>query len=501
MIKTIDNFLTEKIDEETSYVSAIADDTSSSIQIAQVENLVNINHAFGITTRATTHITTFLFGGTVSSLDGDDCVLNITTTAGSVSNIQTRKVTKIIVDATFVSSSRVKFASPVEDSFQLFVVGNAERSYSFGYFGTTFGIYKLYGGKQTIVRFRFTTASTSTHTAVVTLNSIPYNVNMITSGGSIPFTAHQVEEGGQLGQTFDGLWLVQHSGNDVFFISQNLDANAGTYSYSSATSAATVSVIRAGVATSIDAVPYEYWNKHDNVIVPTNYNYYRISWSNGVIRFYLGNERSSGSADTASGTATGDYQLVYTLTDTVSIYAYSQHIIASIGSTTAMSMATKGTSIDYINGNTQNTVPIISSVVTEKTLTSGPIVTVGVTQTLNGFISQGEVSPLELSVAVDGTKSVTINLVLNATVGALTTADYDSFVFLNSTESVIVYDTNASTYTGGTVVASYVLSKNQSAVFDISPLRLFLSPFDTLTIASDSDSSSIVNVSLILKEV
>lgn len=96
-----------------------------------------------------------------------------------------------------------------------------------------------------------------------------------------------------------------------------------------------------------------------------------------------------------------------------------------------------------------------------------------------------------LTVAVDGTKNVTVRVIKNTTLGG--TPSYTDY---NANTSPIQYDTAGTTITGGTVVFAATLQKVDAKEFDLDSWGIDINPGDKLTISAASTSAVDVDIAL-----
>lgn len=477
-----------------------------------VSTLIDINHNFAVPTNSQKHKITLFNNGTVASGSyGNSCDLTITTDPGSTSNIQARRVLRQQLHGTYRARSAVKFNADTSlgESLQLFVIGNSTTSYSFAYVGAGgfFGILYLYGGAQQCVEFTVTAAATGVETATVTLNGVAYLIDLTAAGGDLAFTGHQIEMGGTGGVSYDD-WLIDHVGDKIIFIAQNLDARPGVYSFSSATATATATVKTVGVATNQDFYPQAGgWNGTSPMITsldPTKWNQYQIKWGLGIVEFCIFNPdtrvyefvHSIGKGNSTSG----NYPTPH---------AFVQHLIASTtitGVPAPMTLSTAGTSVDRIGGAENRRKPT-RSFFTSKTLpTSGTeyvIVAFSGRSSFNYRPNEAEIVFNEIIVANDSGKSLLIKFILNpTTLGADIVTNYTSFEYLDEFNSPTLVDTGISTYTGGSIVFQLVIGKNSSDKFIFGEfVELFLQTEDTVIITGTPNiNGAVVDLSVIVTE-
>jgi len=113
------------------------------------------------------------------------------------------------------------------------------------------------------------------------------------------------------------------------------------------------------------------------------------------------------------------------------------------------------------------------------TTTLTNILTIKSRATFNSIANHIPVLLSTLSVAVDGTKPVVIQLIKNTTLGG--TPSYTNY---STNTSVIEYDTAGTTVTGGEVVGYYTVAKDGAIYVDYTSKDLSLQEGESLTIAA-----------------
>lgn len=459
--------------------------------------MFTINHNYGVAVNPQKHREIVTPGSTITpNIFDNSAELTIDNQLFATSNLQIRRNLRQTLDQGYQTRSSIKFQASVPDSLQLFVVGNSTASWSFGDIGA-FGIVNIYGGAQTIVKFTVTVGAAGAETAAVTLGPDAYNVPLTGSGGNTSFTAHEIEN-----FTYPR-WLVDHVGSDIFFISQELTPPPGVFTFASTGAAtATTTIITSGVASTIDFIPREYWNGSSPMIqnlVPTYYNLYQIEWWLSTVIYSIFNP------DTRL------FEIVHTISNSNSSFnpesstVYVQHFLASIGSTTPMTISTKATSGSHSGPIAERNAPSYN-ISAEKTLSAGVELVLAVInnrQQMNGIPNNGELGVVQLFISNDGNRATTISLILNpTTIGLDILTDYTNFSYVNETSSITLYDTTATkTYTGGTRIVTFNVGKNSSLFYNLSDnLDVFLIPGDFLVISALSSLASLVTISVIINE-
>jgi len=211
----------------------------------------------------------------------------------------------------------------------------------------------------------------------------------------------------------------------------------------------------------------------------------------GAIRFYMENQ------------TTGAFQLVHVIS-----YANQNTVttienptlpfcMSSTNTTNNTDISLKTASIGMYNeGATDYDQFPRYSVSNTKTLTTLlNILTIQNKSTYASITNQVRIQPDFLSMATDGTKNVEIQVYLNPTVGGT-----PSFTDIDTTNSVMAYDVAGTTISGGRVLGSFYLAKNDSLFIPLNEYNWLLAPGNELVFAAVSSASSDVSVSIGWKE-
>ena len=160
-------------------------------------------------------------------------------------------------------------------------------------------------------------------------------------------------------------------------------------------------------------------------------------------------------------------------------------IVVKVPSLAAFIQGTPGTESFLIHGASNS-----------KTLTTEvAVLTIRNNTTYAGVPNFILVSPLNISAASDGAKSVLFNLYKNATLGGV-----PSFVDYNANTSVMSIDKAGTTVTGGILLSSIALNKSSNLIYPIANSGFKLHPGDTLTVSAVSAGSNDVVVSIMWQE-
>ena len=101
----------------------------------------------------------------------------------------------------------------------------------------------------------------------------------------------------------------------------------------------------------------------------------------------------------------------------------------------------------------------------------------------------------QLSTGNDVNALATFKIYINATLGGT-----PSYTDINGNDSVMEADTVQTYTSGGRVVFSAQVAKDNGALFELQDLDIVIKPGDVITVTSQSGSSGLMSASLIWKE-
>lgn len=461
---------------------------------------VQNSHFYGISSQTQLQENIISGGGTVSStVNGNAAVLSIGTTIYDYSVQRDRRVIKYRHGFGNIVRVGCIFDTPVADSLQFAGVGNALSDFYFCYTGTTFGIRRGYNGLLHIMKLTISAAASGVESLTITLNDTPFTFSVAAAGGDTNFTAHQIEVNGYTG------WDVEHFGDVVYFIARSVGARSGTYSFvnntGGGTAAASFTTTTTGIALDTEFVPQSSWNGPSPLVTsldPLKANLYEIQYTwfgtaNILFKVY--------------NSDTGKFELVHSLTyanagteySVSSANMYIQKGVASLGSTTALSIQSSG-SFGASLGRTNILLSPRASVSNSKSIsvsTETAILVVYCVRQINGFTNNSELRLLNLSVASDGNRPVVIKIVKDPTNSPTpTTTDYTSLTYFNENQSLIASDIVTDTWSGGLVLFETIVGKNGNTTLDLSDLEYFIEPGSSIVISAFSTAVNTVDVSL-----
>lgn len=363
--------------------------------------------------------------------------------------------------------------------------------FSFGYNGTTFGIWYRHDGDAEVRTITVTGASGGSTNLTLTLNSVAYTIPL--TSGTTAFNAYQIAAWLNANQS---VWSADQVDSTIIISANSDGAKAGTYTYSHATSTGTIAQNTAGVTKTSTHIPQADWNE-DNLstwttpLNPAKGNVYQISYQYlgfGAIRFYVEDNE------------TGEFTLVHMIkyanaNTTTSVHNPSLRFgmySASVGSTTDIDVKCSSVSM-FVQGvvsKTRNPRAVKHTQSVSSSFTN--VLTLRNRRTYNGIYNQVEFEPVSLSLASESSKNVEIEIRTNAVFAS--TTNYTAV----GTNLVTDIDTTANTFTNGTLLAAFTLAANQNTTINLTDFQIRVPPTLTFTIAARVTSGAAANVTAAL---
>ena len=414
---------------------------------------------------------------------------------------------KIIKSGDYFCHFKIKFTN----SFSLFggqIVGlvNLGNGIYIGYpnlFATsTFGINVFGSGKVEKVQLIITAAATGTETAVLTLDSVAFDISLTNAGGVLEFTAHEINHGA-IWANFN--WNAQHIGDYVFFTNYLPTAlTGGTYSFVSATATATISVLESGLDYTSDNVPRADFNGSSiikDTFDPFEWQEYYIRKRNHDFFLEFGIYNS----------AQGHYEILheYIPSQTDLMFEDPDMFMTASNNGLGFSPSTMQVSEMYADireSGIETTIKATYSYSLERTITANvetPIFTIS-SRLLFGLRDNTVESILDLlTVSTDGTKSVSFRIVKNIELSPIaTTTDFDNFTYIDEANSSVLVDITADTVDSATgdSLLTFVEGKLSSSKIDLTPFLISMARQETITITALSTNTNTVAASLLWEE-
>jgi hypothetical protein len=356
-----------------------------------------------------------------------------------------------------------------------------EDGFFFGYNGATFGLLQRRAGAAEIRTLTVSTKSSHVENITITLDGDANSSVAVTNGADTTVTANEIAAA-DYSSTGRG-WDSFASGSTVIFVSWGAGAKSGAYTLSGATSAVgTFAQTRAGAASTDTWVAQTAWNvdvmdgtgTSSVTLDPTKGNVYQIQYQwlgFGMIRFFIENA--------ATGRMVNVHNIQYANANTVLSVVNPAFpcYVGAINTTNTSDLVVKtGSMMAGVEGRKEQTGlnfgwdnAIVNAGATEK-----PVLAIRNKIIFNSLLNRVDVKLTFMSASVDHTKPMTVNFYANPTLVAASWTDVN-------TNSVVEYDTSASSFSGGTRLFSLALGRTGNETIQLTDrLAGLLHPGDTL---------------------
>jgi len=391
-------------------------------------------------------------------------------------------------------------STPAANSTQWIGVGDTGDGYFFGYDGTTFNVMRRKGGVPEVRKFEITTGSSHAENITITLDGDADATVAVTNTASITLTANEIaaHDYSDLGQG----WSAHAMGPFVFFTSYNAAAQAGTYSISATSAAATITRPVTGVAATETKTAQASWN-HDVMdgsgsstmtLDQTKGNVYQIryQWLGfGRISYYIEDDTGQGGkfvlvheihfANSAVEPSVKNPTLP--MCATVANAANTSDMVLKSGSWGGF---VEGKVVDLGISNA------ISFSDTGTGTTELPLFTIHNHDIYQSLVNRVTILPRVLSISINAAaanRTGIIRIRLNATLTGAVFAAHDS------NTSVAHIDSTATAVSGGTIVFADSVVEGGSRELDLEKFVDKLNPPDFLTVTLESNAGTIDSLS------
>jgi hypothetical protein len=413
--------------------------------------------------------------------------------------LRSKEIIKYRTGYPIVVRFSAKFDTPVASSLQMSGVGTSTNDIYIGYNGLDLVARVSTDGAHDIRILTITTGSAGNETFTLTLNDTVYNGTI--TNETIEFNNHEI----QIANTYTG-FSVQAIEDTIVFVSNNVGSVTGTFSFSSTGSAVGVFTQKAvGVAMTTTTFTSNTWNGDPSAIRrlnPQSWNMYEIEYgwfgvSNIVFRLF--NEY------------TNVYDILHEIRFTNAPNAhvglsnpsmYIQRFVASLGSTTALTLQTASVFAGMI-GTVDGLVLPRYSIEHNKDIianTETVLLLIAHSNVMGTYIANDEIDIKHLSLASEGTKSVHVKLYKNVTtLSADIITDYQNYKYTDPC-SITLYDTTTNTSTGGVLVDTYILTGTSTINNTYKRKELFLEYKECIVITAYSEANSHVDVAITVNE-
>lgn len=436
--------------------------------------------------------------GSVSVTNGTASI-SIGTGIGDYFVLRSKQVIKYRSGYTTVVRFSAKFDSPVANSIQMCGVGSATDDIYMGYSGTDLVARISSGGKREVRKLEISASATGSETFTLTLNGTEYTGNL--SSGSTSFNAHQIVNE----NTYSG-YIVQNVENTIFFISREVGADNGTFSFSSTGNCSgTFSQVTAGQSLTTTLFTSDNWNGNASAIRrldPQTWNMYEIEYGwYGVtnVIFRLFNEY------------TNEYENIHTVkySDAPNTALglnnpsmYIQRLVASLGSSTALSLEVSSVFAGMI-GTIDNLILPRYSISNKKTISSSTetvLLCMSHRDEMYGKVPIEKITITCISIATSGSDPVEIYVYKNpASISAGTTTDFLNLKYVN-TYSITLYDTDSDTFSGGTLLEELHVSGTGQLHIKYSNNELYMQYGESIIFVAESASGNTIDIAVSFSE-
>lgn len=353
---------------------------------------------------------------------------------------------------------------------------------SFGYDGTTFGIWYRKEGRAEVRTITVTAAATGATNLTLTLNGVAYVIplTVTTAAGN----AYEIETWLNANQS---VWFANQIGSTVIISAESDGPKAGVYSYVHGTSTGTIVQNAAGLSKNSTHIPKASWSLDTCTwLDPTKGNVFQISYP------YLG----FGSFKFFVKEPAGDFKLVHVIeyendNTTPNLRQPSLRFgiySASTGTTTNVPVYCASVAL-FVEGMVKKTrnpraVKHTQSVTTSLT----NILTVRNRRTYNYNYNQVEIDPINVTIASESNQTVEVEIRTAAVFSGPTN-------YANAgTNLVSDIDTTANTVSNGTLVAAFSVGAKGSVSVNLTDFEIRVPPSLTITIAAKVVSGAASNV-------
>lgn len=362
-------------------------------------------------------------------------------------------------------------------------VFNVGDEFSFGYNGTSFGVWHRYGGKPEVRLLTITVGSSGATNATIQINGTSNTVPL--TAGTPEFNAREITD--YLAANMPG-WRFEQRGATVQAQSESDGAKVGAFTFTHASASASWSTVTTGVTKISSHTPQASWN---GALISgldlTKGNTFQIVYQNGFgnAKFYI--------QDPDSGSFILVHSVKWTNTQTrPNLNNASLHgglYVFSAGSTSDISVE-----MAFISGFSTGLIKATRnprSFASTKNIgtTSTNIFTIRNKGILNGEVNQAEIEPRYLTLANDGLKSAIFEIRSNPVVGGS-----PNFIPQGAT-LISDIDTAGTTVSGGNLLATFVVAKGQNISVNIADLEIRIPPTLKVSISARMDSGAAADLS------
>ena len=465
--------------------------------ITELTPIVHLQFPYNINTRQVDKRTTN--AGTITQ-SNDHVLVSTGTSSASKAMMRSNTVLKYNAGQGSLVRFTAIFTDGVVNSEQTIGIGDENDGFFFGYNGTSFGILRRRGGIPEIQTLTINTASSDVDTITITLDGDAKADVSVTDSADKTVTAQEIADA-DYSDVGNG-WTAKAVGDKVVFISWESGSKSGAFTLSDASSAVgTFAETVDGVSATDSWIAQASWNEDAMVdgtgpsamtLDQTKGNVYQIQYQwlgYGAINFFVENSD------------TGAFQLVHRIkyanaNTSPSISNPTLPLcIAVVNTTNATDMVIKSSSMAGFVEGKEELLGLIESASNVFTIghvtTEEPVLTIR-----NKMVYQGRLNRVAAKVVF-----LTLSSNLAAANSNTTFRIYSRALPLTSTSygdvdtatSVVEVDTAGTDLTGGSLLASFVLDKEESILIDTTVLTGKLIPGETLMVTAQPSKGNASN--------
>jgi len=364
---------------------------------------------------------------------------------------------------------------------------NLSDELSFGYNGTTFGIWHRKDGVAEVHTIEVTGAAGGATNLTLTLDSVPLTIPLTV--GTAAFNAYEIAT---WINNNSNVWVADQIGNTVIIVAESDGSKPGVYSFSHATATGTVTRNKTGVTKTSAHTPKTNWNRNTcSWLDPTKGNVYQISYPYlgfGDIKFFV-KDRTSGRFRLVHVI---EYENAYTTPSLRQPSLRFGMYSASVGTTTNVTVQC-GSAALFVEGEVQKTRNPRAVKHTQSVSTSFiNVLTLRNRRTYNYLYNQVEIEPLLLTISSESNQTCEIEIRTNAVFSGPTN-------FANAgTNLVGDVDTTNNGVSNGTLIAAFSVGAKGNATVNLKDLEIRIPPSLTLTVSAKLVSGAASNVTVTL---
>lgn len=393
------------------------------------------------------------------------------------------------------------FTTGVADSEQTAGLGNNLCALHFGYNGTDFGVLRRTDGQTEMRKLTVSTASTTAENITITLDGVAVTDVAVTNSGDPVVTAKEIADHNYL--SIGNGWAAEVEGNEVTFFSFDAASHSGSYSLSGATTAVgSFAQLLAGQVSADSWIAQSNWNGDvmdgtgfsKITLDPTKGNVYQIryEWLGfGRIQYSIQNP-STGEFIEVHSVAYSNANVMPSLDNPTMPLSIACRNLGNTSDLTvksaSMSALTEGMDAELGPNFSGSNLFVIGNVTTEE-----PILTIRSQQPFNGKVNQirNEIISLNFTSNLNSaTANTTFRIYINAT--PINGTSYSDVETGHSTTRI---DTDSVDFdlTGAELLASYILSANDSQIVRLNDLKIKVAPPQTIMITAEASKGHAAN--------